>query len=172
MPITAQHSKETSRWGTPSDIIARCKGVVGAFDLDPCTEAKFESVVGARVNYSLLDRGEDGLTLPWFGRVFCNPPGGLVREFWCKALESDSTAILWIGFSVEQLCTLTDCVAHPMDFSCCLLRQRIHFTRHDGYSGSPSHGNYVAGLQVKHALFKEQFSSLGRVSAGKYAMLL
>ena len=170
MAANAKHSKGTVRWGTPEDILERERRVVGgSFDLDPCTEAKFESVVGAKHNYSLLDRGEDGLVLPWFGKVHCNPPGGLVVEFWRKAIHSDADQILWVGFSLEQLGLLADEEAHPLDFSCCILRKRIRFTRHDGYEGSPSHANYICGLSVSHAAFAVEFGPLGKVTGGRLA---
>lgn len=178
LTLNIRHSKGTKRWGTPADaskggvhdIIGLCRKVIGVFDLDPCTETKFEPVVGALRGYSLTERGEDGLVLPWFGKVLCNPPGGLVTEFWERALSQETTGVMWVGFSVEQLCTLADATSHPLDFSCCLLRARIPFTRHDGYEGSPSHANYVAGLMVDHGLFKEVFSPFGKVTAGKYAL--
>lgn len=43
---------------------------LGRIDLDPC--AGHETRIG-RVNYA-LERSEDGLSLPWEGFVYCNPP--------------------------------------------------------------------------------------------------
>jgi len=166
----ARHSKATVRWGTPEDIIARERRVFGGqIDLDPCTEAAFEHVVGATHNYSLIDRGQDGLALPWFGRVHCNPPGGLIPEFWRKALGSDATQVIWVGFSIEQLGILADEEAHPLDFSCCILRKRLGFRRHDGFEGAPSHANFICGINVSHAAFSIEFGPLGKVTAGRLA---
>lgn len=144
---------------------------MGGIDTDPCTEAAFEPIIEARVNYSWEDRREDGLLLPWPGRVHCNPPGGLVLEFWRKALGSDAEQVMWVGFSIEQFAILIDADAHPLDFSCCILRKRVGFNRHDGYRGSPSHANYVCGLNVDHAAFEREFAPLGRVSAGKFSVV-
>jgi hypothetical protein len=174
MPSTnAQHSKEEIRWGTPIDIVERARKVMGTIDLDPCSSVDFNRVVNADNFYSLDDRGEDGLVLPWWGNVFVNPPGGLVKQFWRKAFSRDNSCnkypptawnqMIWVGFSVEQLALLADEEYHPMDFSFCILRKRLKFTRHDGYSGSPSHANYVCGVNVHHQSFAERFSPLGRV---------
>jgi RNA polymerase sigma-70 factor (ECF subfamily) len=73
------------------------------------------------------------------------------------------TQMIWVGFSVEQLSVLADEDKHPLDFSFIFLRKRIKFTRHDGYSGSPSHANYLAGINVNHSKFIEHFGELGRV---------
>ena len=40
-------------------------------DLDPCWDP--ESIVQAAQVYDIR-QGQDGLILPWFGKVFCNPP--------------------------------------------------------------------------------------------------
>ena len=52
---------------TPSWLTALLPHV----DLDPCGNAR--STVRARKTYS-LERGEDGLALPWFGMVYVNGP--------------------------------------------------------------------------------------------------
>jgi len=163
MPSNPLHSAKSPKWGTPADIVERARLVMGGIDLDPCSSDYFQQSVNADRYYSLDDRGEDGLTLPWAGKVYVNPPGGLVKEFWRKAMSEPVVQMVWCGFSVEQLALLADEEYHPLDFSFCILRKRIRFTRHDGYSGSPSHSNYVVGCNVDHDKFVEQFSSIGRV---------
>lgn len=161
--VSARHSKATQRWGSPEDIVERARRVMGGIDLDPCSESTFQAVVQAATYYSFTERGEDGLALPWFGRVFCNPPGGLVPEFWDRAITSSVDQFFWVGFSVEQLCILTDAAQHPLEFAHCILRKRIPFTRHDGFEGSPSHGNYVCYSGPNTGAFKREFAPLGRI---------
>lgn len=163
---SARHSAATPRWGTSEDVIERARRCMGGIDFDPCSEEIFQRVVKATTYYSLLERGEDALLLPWLGaRTLCNPPGGLVREFWRKSVSA-SGPLIWVGFSVEQLCLLADEEHHPLAFSICILRKRIPFTRHDGFEGSPSHGNYVVGIRTDPAAFFWEFSPIGRVSHG------
>lgn len=169
-----RHSKATKRWGSPEDTVERCRRVMGAIDFDPCSEAVFQAVVQATQYYSLTERGEDGTLLPWHGRSLVNPPGGLIVEFWEK-MQAEARRpggldqCVWVGFSVEQLCILAGAETHPMDFSLCILRKRLGFRRHDGFQGSPSHGNYVCGIGVDHQAFAREFGPLGRISAGRYA---
>lgn len=162
MPTSARHSKKEIRWGTPADIVERARRVMGSIDLDPCSSVSFNEVVQATRYYSLDDRGEDGLVLPWSGNCFVNPPGKLVRRFWQKAMTT-RPPMIWVGFSVEQLALLATEDYHPMDFSFCILRKRLSFKRHDGFRGSPSHSNYICGVNVNHAKFVEEFSPLGRI---------
>lgn len=172
-----RHSNETHRWGTPEDIVERARRTMGGIDLDPCSEEKFNRIVQAVQYYSLLERGEDGLVLPWRGRILLNPPGeekgkprqNYVRRFWERALSEPIDQCIYIGFSMEQLGILADASAHPSDFSICYLRNRIPFVRHDrepGEGDRPAHANFVCGINVDHALFTKEFSRLGKVQAG------
>lgn len=74
-------SSNHSLWETPQhlydDLNAEFK-----FDLDPCAEI---DTAKCDVFFTPV---EDGLALPWFGRVFMNPPYGKTLGQWmAKALE-------------------------------------------------------------------------------------
>lgn len=148
----AQHSNESVRWGTPAEWIEREREVFdGPIHFDPCSEAEFNAVVGAEHYFSLEERGEDGLKLPWphYGlmdgiNVHINPPGGLVREFWRKTLiEPAVRQCMWTGFAMNQLNLLADEIAHPTDFSIVYLRSRIKFVPHSRSRCKACHGNGV-----------------------------
>lgn len=62
---------------------------LGKIDLDPCAGA--ETSIG-RVNYA-LERGQDGLSLPWFGFVYCNPPFSQ-KELWIQRMAEHGNGIL------------------------------------------------------------------------------
>ncbi len=177
-----RHSQETCRWGAANYITEACREVMGSIDLDPCSEASFNKAIKATTYYSLLERNEDGLALPWFGNVLLNPPGeekgkprgNWVRKFWEKMLKEPIKQCCYIGFSMEQLGILADASAHPSDFSICYLRTRIPFRRHDWKPGDkdrPSHANFVTGVGVDHKKFVEVFSKYGKVQAGPLAKL-
>lgn len=70
---------------TPSHIFAS----LGKIDLDPCAG---EETLIANVNYA-LERGEDGLQLPWFGFVYCNPPFSQ-KEQWAERMKEHGNGIL------------------------------------------------------------------------------
>lgn len=180
--MNAQHSNETCRWGTPTDTVERARRTMGKITLDVCSEAKFNEVVKAERYYSLLERGEDGLKLPWFGNVLLNPPGeekgqprqDYVRRFWEKMLSEPIDQCVYVGFSMEQLGILADATAHPSDFSICYVRNRLKFRRHDWVPGTvdrPSHANFIVGVGVSHAAFVREFGEIGKVQAGPLAKL-
>ncbi len=181
MTKNVKHSKGTVRWGTPNgkpedgeDIVDRCRRVMGAIDFDPCSEERFNAVVKATRYYSLLERGEDALLLPWEGRTMCNHPGGLTKKFWRKLFQSpDVTQCMWIGFSNEQLGILASEEYHPSDFSICYHRKRVPFNRHDAQpddDNNPAHANYTCGVGVDHNAFVREFGPLGKIQAGPLAI--
>lgn len=168
----ALHSKKTPNWGTPETTIEQARKLLGTIHLDPASSLEFNKLVRALMIYTKED---NGLVQPWGGNVFLNPPGGLVPEFWDKLCQSvkdkQVEKVFWVGFSVEQLCTLADHKYHPTDFSCCILRKRLSFNTEALTAGpSPSHGNYVCAIGVDRAQFDKLFLPLGRVIHGSLAV--
>lgn len=145
--ISSHHSPapETEVWLTPPEIIS----ALGPFDLDPCAAPEPRPWPTAARHIVLPD---DGLTLPWRGRVWFNPP------------YSTSEIKRWLPRMVEHGCgtglifarTETDSffryVWQKAD-AVLFLRGRLHFHRPDGRradnnSGGPSvlvaYGQYDA----------------------------
>ena len=76
------HAGNTSThqaWETPATLLDALASIFPRFDLDPCAERKSRSHVRARVNFT---QDDDGLTLPWHGVVFVNPPYGRTLGLW------------------------------------------------------------------------------------------
>jgi hypothetical protein len=81
----------TDEWLTPPELVQ----AIGPFDLDPCSPTpERRPWPTATVHYS---EREDGLVLPWFGRVFLNPPYGSALERWMErmALHGDGVALIF-----------------------------------------------------------------------------
>ena len=77
----------TNEWLTPPHIIK----ALGEFDLDPCSPEN-RPWDTAKKHYT---KSENGLLLPWEGRVWCNPPYGGEAKYWLKrcAEHGNCTAI-------------------------------------------------------------------------------
>ena len=84
-------------WETPRELVAALESVFGRFDLDPCAgsaDAK-EARVKARVRLTVND---DGLAVPWRGRVFVNPPYGRQLSKWvAKCAEEAAGGAVVVG---------------------------------------------------------------------------
>lgn len=101
----AQHSCKTAEHYTPAPIIKAVRKVLGEIDTDPASCPRANEIVQAAQIYTALD---DGLTQPWGRRVYLNPPAGLVRKFWNRAVEHayGDGVVLWAGYSNDQLGSL------------------------------------------------------------------
>lgn len=81
----------TDVWLTPRPILTALGGAE-SFDLDPCHEVD-RPWPTARQHYTLVD---NGLILPWFGRVFCNPPYGRVISKWLGRMAGHNRGVALI----------------------------------------------------------------------------
>lgn len=63
--------KASDRYFTPSLVLDKVAEQWDSIDLDPCWDP--ECAVVAELVYDAR-AGQDGLVLPWRGKVFCNPP--------------------------------------------------------------------------------------------------
>jgi phage N-6-adenine-methyltransferase len=109
---------------TPVDVLERLHAVVGEFDLDPAGDR--DSPVVAR-SYSYKE--DDGLSHPWFGTTFCNPPYSATSPFVRKAFESwrcrEASVVVLLLPARTQLAAFHDCIAGYADVF--FLRHRISF---------------------------------------------
>lgn len=132
--LQALHSSASPEHGTPPEIVEAARRVLGGIDLDPSSSSVFNAVVKAGRYYT---KEGDGLTLPWFGHVFLNPPSGdggkLVKAFWLQLvgdyLKGYIDSAIYIGFSIDQLQTLQN-TRHggPLQFPLCIPRKRLKFS--------------------------------------------
>jgi hypothetical protein len=123
----ARHSMDSPDWYSPSPLVEAARLVMGGIDLDPASSEEANATVQAEMFYDIED---NGLLLPWYGRVFHNPPGGLVDAFWKKFLSERNTVdqMVFVGYSLEQLQTLqTHNTTTPLDFPLCFPKKRIAF---------------------------------------------
>ncbi|WP_230769503.1 phage N-6-adenine-methyltransferase [Sphingomonas sp. Leaf4] len=72
-------------WRTPRSILDR----LGHFDLDPCASDDAPTRCAARG----ITAQEDGLSAPWTGRVWCNPPYGRHMREWLERCAAHGDAI-------------------------------------------------------------------------------
>jgi phage N-6-adenine-methyltransferase len=85
----AGNSSVHQSWETPPELLDALYRVFNRFDLDPCAPRRTRPSVRARSHFTAED---DGLSLPWHGTVFLNPPYGRTLAAWvAKAHHEAST---------------------------------------------------------------------------------
>jgi hypothetical protein len=93
--IGGHHSARAGKdeWLTPPHILQ----ALGPFDLDPCSPITRPWPTAAE-HYTELD---DGLTLPWRGRVWMNPPYGPATGHWLERLAAHGDGIALVFARTE-----------------------------------------------------------------------
>jgi hypothetical protein len=82
-PHDSRNEGTTDSWITPKWVTE----ALGPFDLDPCADSA-QPWMHAMTQYMVQD---DGLVLPWAGRVWLNPPyGGDMRGWLGKMADHDN----------------------------------------------------------------------------------
>lgn len=119
---------QTDEWLTPKHII----DALGPFDLDPCAPI-VRPWPTARIHYTVED---NGLSQPWFGQVWLNPPYGCEAEKWLRRLADHGNGIALIFARTETQAFFSTVWARAD--AVLFLRGRLTFCRVDG---SPGPGN-------------------------------
>jgi len=120
---------DTNVWLTPPSILEH----LGDFDLDPCAAPLPRPWNIAEKHYTLSE-GQDGLLLPWSGRVFCNPPYGPHVGLWMRKMISHGNGIALIFARVET--NVWQRIIWPGAKGILFPDRRIAFCRPDGTPGS------------------------------------
>lgn len=127
------YASRNDRWLTPLSLVES----MGTFDLDPCGAPGHPT---AREVWTPEEVG-DGLSMPWHGRVWLNPPYGRTMGDWMRALAAHGTGTALIFARTET--QLFHEWVWPHASALLFLRGRITFltpggTRSAANSGAPS----------------------------------
>lgn len=85
-PKGYSHGSKSDEYGTPPYIMEAVARVLDVIDLDPASTFIANKVVRAKKFYT---RSDDGLSKPWYGNVWLNPPfsSPLVGKFCLHLIE-------------------------------------------------------------------------------------
>ena len=148
-------------WYTPPEILELIYQVMD-IDLDPASP--YPANVLARKHYH---KGINGLTKPWSGNIYLNPPYGRDVAQWIQKLSAEyhsgrtKNAILLIHAKTDTrwFCTIADMAAEI-----CAWRGRISFQSPDGKKGKGTFPSLLILCSNDYAIrqkFHKTFSPYG-----------
>jgi hypothetical protein len=150
-------SSASPEWYTEAHVIERVIRVLGAIDLDPCSNPPPYNVPAAK-HYT---RDEGGLTPPWAGRVWMNPPYGRDLPRWMFKLADEIRR-----GRVSEAITLTPARPDTQWFqvlwnadALCFWRGRLRFVN----STAVPFPSVIGYFGPRRAVFAEAFGDAGKV---------
>lgn len=120
-------------WKTPPGVF---EALGLSYDLDPCSSPGGVPWVPARMIYA---PPQDGLSLPWFGRVWMNPPYGSETQKWMKRIKAHGDGIALV-FNRSDTAWYHDSMETATAF--CNVKKRLSFI------GNPEKGHNAAAASI------------------------
>lgn len=156
LKLGVHFSSRSGEWLTPQDIIDRVVCLFGTIDLDPCSNDSELPNVPARRHFT---REHDGLSHPWHGRVYMNPPYGRQISEWVSHLVREYRA----GRVTEAIAlvparTDTAWFREFKEFPRCFIHGRLRFSAHENRAPFPS---MVVYLGENTRRFAHVFGDIG-----------
>ena len=122
----------TVEWYTPVGLFL----LLGAeFDLDPAASPAGAPFVPA---WRYWRKEDDGLSREWFGHVWLNPPYGRAGVPFIDRMIAHGDGLMLLPSRTETAAYQRALAAAS---AVCLLRDRLWFTRSDGFRGRSSFGS-------------------------------
>jgi phage N-6-adenine-methyltransferase len=165
----AEHSRivmtqsDSNEWYTPAHIIDLARETLGGIDLDPASCELANQTVQAEHYYT---EDDNGLSLPWNGRVWMNPPyGELAGKFVHRFVSEYQAGNIDAGIILVKAATDTAWFRPLFEYPICFIHGRVKFytSETEGIATFPSVCIY---LGEDDARFCGVFSAIGRVMKG------
>lgn len=151
----------SNEWWTPKVYIDAVHEVMGGIDLDPASCAEANKTVRATRFYS---QEVDGLSRPWRGRVFLNPPyGDLGSAFAAKLYESLGSGVDEAIMLVNSRATDADWFQPCFNGVICFTDHRIDFETPGEKTASSTHGSCFVYFGPRPERFADVFARFGNV---------
>lgn len=163
----AQLIQQTSgnvEYFTPPEIVAAARETMGGIDLDPASCQEANDIIMAGMIYT---KESNGLTSPWFGRVWMNHPfgrGGVNHAWISKLLEEITSKRVTESCNITYACTSEKWFQPLLKQPQCFLCPRTNYLLPDGtVLEGVTKGSVVTYFGANEMKFRKAFEKLGTV---------
>jgi hypothetical protein len=160
--VDERHLLASVEYFTPARYVTAARAVLGGIDLDPASCAEANRVVQATTFYT---REDDGLALPWRGKVWLNPPYcGQTAAFVGKLLAEYAAGNVRAAIAVVSAANTDATWFAPLlrDHFLCFVDHRIKFCGPNARD-QPRNNSIFAYIGADPAAFIGGFSQFGYV---------
>jgi ParB family chromosome partitioning protein len=157
-----QRKNYTDGWYTPVEVIEAARATMGEIDLDPASCEFANRIVKAQQYYTREDNGLN-LHLPWTGRVWCNPPYTLTKEFTIRLRNDYSNGRLRCAILLVNAWTESKWFQELLGYPICFPKGRFKFYKEDGKWNQPPSASALIYFGRNVDAFGSNFKSFGLV---------
>lgn len=153
-----------NEWYTPSEFVEAARQAMGNIDIDPASSAIANETVKADKFFTKKD---DGLSQPWYGAVWCNPPYAqpLIAQF------AEAIVSRYESGEIQQACVLVNNATETKWFQyllsvanmVCFPASRIRFISPDNKKSAPLQGQAIIYIGTRRSEFAKAFAQFGTV---------
>jgi len=151
-----------NEWYTPAEVIEAARAVLGGIDLDPASCPAANATVQAARYFTAAD---NGLSQPWKGRMWLNPPyGGQAGAFVTKLVDhyradDVEAAIVLVAAPAASTAWFRSLWKYPL----CFTFGRLAFTGPGVDRSANTHGSAIAYLGGDVPAFAREFRAFGQI---------
>ena len=155
-------SAKSDEHNTPAFLAIVARSVMGGIDLDPMSNAIANETIRAHRFFAKVD---DGLSKPWLGRVWLNPPFSLADRAVPKLIASYESGDVFEAVLLLKSAVETKRYQLLYDYPFVELNKRVNYTAPGNKDGAPF-ATVLFYLGSNFTRWREVMSVYGRVHPG------
>lgn len=161
-PLQTLTSAKSDEHNTPAFLAIAARSIMGGIDLDPMSNAIANQTIRA---HRFFTKTDDGLSKPWCGRVWLNPPFSLADRAVPKLIADYESGDVFEAVLLLKSAVETKRYQLLYDYPFVELNKRVNYTAPGNKDGAPF-ATVLFYLGSNFTRWREVMSTYGRVHPG------